>query len=78
MSIVFKEVMVYCVLQYNQVFLISLMCNIKTVLEFIRNSCVTNKTPVKNVFYLHSGKKKLNEPRECLFKGLQSKVLVEK
>ncbi len=22
---------------------------------------------------LHSGKKKLNEPRECLFKGLQSK-----
>ncbi len=23
-------------------------------------------------------KKKLNEPRECLFKGLQSKVLVEK
>ncbi len=27
---------------------------------------------------VHSGKKKLNEPRECLFKGLQSKVLVEK
>ncbi len=26
----------------------------------------------------HSGKKKLNEPRECLFKWVQSKVLVEK
>ncbi len=27
---------------------------------------------------LHSDKKKLNEPRECLFKGMLSKVLVEK
>ncbi len=27
---------------------------------------------------LHSGKKKLNEPRECLFKGLRSKVPVGK
>ncbi len=27
---------------------------------------------------LHSDKKKLNEPGECLFKGMLSKVLVEK
>ncbi len=30
------------------------------------------------VLGFHSGKKKLNEPRECLFKGLRSKLLVQK
>ena len=33
---------------------------------------------VDGIVILHSGKKKLNEPRECLFKRVQSKLIVEK
>ncbi len=36
------------------------------------------KTIFKGESYIHSGKKKLNEPREYLFTGLRSKVLVVK
>ncbi len=34
--------------------------------------------PKEEGTYMHSDKKKLNEPRECLFKGMLNKVLVEK
>ncbi len=34
--------------------------------------------PAAPIVVLHAGKKKLIEPRKCLFKGLGSKVLVEK
>ncbi len=40
---------------------------------FAKNQNVTWHMPT-----IHSGKKKFNESRECLFKGFQSKVPVEK